>query len=362
MTSIMDWTQAEGKRTGIVTTTRIKHATPAATNAKIYHCDWECDTKVPTESKPYFTDITTSGNKFNVIMGGALKPLGAKNLNDVRTIKFEGDTEEICERGDGLNLPQKRLDYGKSINDSRIFVKNLKELEEVDLKEINIIMDLFRNNQITYSIAREKGEPSLKEMTKAAIDVLERVTNSKGYVLLVEVFEFDQVIEAAIEKTNADETLILVTDDHSHSATLNEYSKRSVDISGFANKTSDSIVYETIMYTNGPGFYDHLANGTLNTNSSTHIWQPLTNLTEEQCAAHTSRHMATVPLKDESHGGEDVSVFALGPGSSLVRSVFKQNYLTFIISYAGCMGPAKNFDETCSKSATVTVTVPSRYL
>ncbi|TMW47261.1 hypothetical protein DOY81_007660 [Sarcophaga bullata] len=383
LTSIMDWAQAEGKRTGIVTTTRITHATPAATYAKIYHRDWECDTKVPTESKPYFTDIarqlveTAPGNKFNVIMGGGLKPLGAKNLNEVRTIKFEGDTEEICDRGDGLNLPQKWLDYGKSINDSRIFVKNLKELEEVDLKEVNSIMGLFRNNHITYSIAREEGEPSLKEMTEAAIDVLERGTNSKGYVLLVEggridqahhqnyahaalheVFEFDQAIEAAIEKTNADETLILVTADHSHSVTLNGYPKRGADILGFANKTSDPIVYETIMYANGPGFYDHLANGTVNTNSSTDIWQPLTKLTEEQRAAPTYRHMATVPLKDESHGGEDVIVFAHGPGSSLVRGVFEQNYLAFIMSYAGCMGPAKNFDETCSKSGAVTITVP----
>ena len=185
LTSIMDWAQAEGKRTGIVTTTRITHATPAATYANIYHRDWECDTKVPAESKPYFTDIarqlveTAPGNKFNVIMGGGLKPLGAKNLNEVRTIKFEGDTEEICDRGDGLNLPQKWLDYGKSINDSRVLVKNLKELEEIDLKEVNSIMGLFRNNHITYSIAREEGEPSLKEMTEAAIDVLERGTNSK---------------------------------------------------------------------------------------------------------------------------------------------------------------------------------------
>ena len=127
---------------------------------------------------------------------------------------------------------------------------------------------------------------------------------------------------------------------------------------GFANKTSDPIVYETIMYANGPGFYEHLANGSVNTNSSTDIWQPLTKLTEEQRAAPTYRHMATVPLKDESHGGEDVIVFAHGPGSSLVRGVFEQNYLAFIMSYAGCMGPAKNFDETCSKSGAVTVTVP----
>ncbi|KAM7359705.1 alkaline phosphatase 4 [Cochliomyia hominivorax] len=382
LTSIMDWAQAENKRTGIVTTTRITHATPAAAYANIYHRDWECDSKVPAESKPYYIDIakqlveTSPGNKLNVIMGGGLKPLGAMNPNEVRTVSFEGDTEEICGRTDGLNLPQKWLENGRALNDSRVFVKSINELKKVNLKEINSIMGLFRNNHITYSIAKEDGEPSLKEMTEAAIDVLERGSKSNGYVLLVEggridqahhqnyahtalheLYEFDKAIAAAVEKTDADETLILVTADHSHSVTLNGYPERGADILGLANKTSDIMAYETIMYANGPGFYDHLSNGTRNTNSPTDVWRPLTDLTKEQRNSPTYRHMATVPRGDETHGGEDVIVFASGPGSSLVRGVFEQNYLAFIMSYAGCMGPAKTFDNTC-KSGAITLTVP----
>lgn len=402
LTSIMDWAQAENKRTGIVTTTRITHATPAATYANIYHRDWECDTKVPDESKPHYIDIarqlieTAPGNRFNVIMGGGLKPLGAMNISEVRTVQFEGDTEKICARGDGLNLPQKWLEEGNSLNDSRVLVKTLKELKDVNLKEVNSIMGLFRNNHITYSIAKEEGEPSLQEMTEAAIKVLERGKKSKvsslittmfacsnhfvhhfqGYVLLVEggridqahhqnyahaalheVYEFDKAIAAAIEKTNPEETLILVTADHSHSVTLNGYPKRGADILGFANKSSDPIMYETIMYANGPGFYDHLSNATANTGSPIDFWRPLNQLTQEQRGAATYRHMATVPLKDETHGGEDVIVFAHGPGSSLVRGVFEQNYLAFVMSYAGCMGPAKTFDNSC-RSGAVTLTVP----
>lgn len=179
-TSIMDWAQAEGKRTGIVTTTRITHATPAATYARIYHRDWECDTKVPVESKGMHTDIARQlvenapGNKFNVIMGGGLKPLGAMNPNEKQTIPWEGDTETICARGDSLNLTQKWLDNGKMMNDKRVFVQNVEELEEIDLKEVDRLMGLFRNNHITYSIGKEEGEPSLKEMTEAAIEVLQR--------------------------------------------------------------------------------------------------------------------------------------------------------------------------------------------
>ncbi|XP_061390574.1 alkaline phosphatase 4 [Musca vetustissima] len=376
LTSIMDWAQAEGKRTGIVTTTRITHATPAATYARIYHRDWECDTKVPLESQGIHTDIARQlfenapGNKFNVIMGGGLKPTGATNANEKITTPWEGDTENICARGDGLNLPKKWLENGKAMNEKREFVQTIKDLDEVDLKEVDRLLGLFRNNHITYAIGKEEGEPSLKEMTEAAIEVLQR-EDSNGFVLMVEggridqghhqnyahaalheVYEFDQAIEAALENTNANETLILVTADHSHSVTLNGYPKRGNDILGFANKKADPMVYETIMYANGPGFYDHIANDTVAVSQNPlHFWKNLTTLTVEQRQSPTYRHMATVPLKDESHGGEDVIVFANGPGASLVRGVFEQNYLAYIMSYAGCMGPAKDFDGTCRNSS-----------
>uniref|UniRef100_A0A6P4DY60 Alkaline phosphatase n=1 Tax=Drosophila rhopaloa TaxID=1041015 RepID=A0A6P4DY60_DRORH len=55
--SVMEWAQKEGKRTGIVTTTRITHATPSATYAHIYDRDWECDTEVPSESVGIHVDI-----------------------------------------------------------------------------------------------------------------------------------------------------------------------------------------------------------------------------------------------------------------------------------------------------------------
>ena len=57
ITSFMDWAQSEGKRTGIVTTTRITHATPASTYAHIYNRDWECDSEIPQESRGQFADI-----------------------------------------------------------------------------------------------------------------------------------------------------------------------------------------------------------------------------------------------------------------------------------------------------------------
>ncbi|TDG52305.1 hypothetical protein AWZ03_001135 [Drosophila navojoa] len=373
--SIMDWAQREGKRTGVVTTTRITHATPAATYARIYHRDWECDTEVPQESVGIHADIARQlvenapGNKLNVVLGGGLSPMGAFNESEVKTVQFEGGTETICKRGDDRNLATEWLQQHANDSKEAKLVYTREQLLQVDVKEVDHLMGLFRNNHITYSIAREEGEPSLQDMTEAAIGVLERGDESKGYVLLVEggridqghhqnyaraalheVYELDLAVQAALKMTNSDETLIIVTADHSHAVTFNGYPERGADILGAANlhKPKDPMVYETITYANGPGYFDHLANETKPANSS-NVWRPLKMYTKEQMESPTYRHMATLALKDETHGGEDVIVFASGPGSSLVRGVFEQNYLAYVMSYAGCMGPVKSFDESCQR-------------
>ncbi|EDW82973.1 uncharacterized protein Dwil_GK22608 [Drosophila willistoni] len=373
--SIMDWAQRAGKRTGIVTTTRITHATPASTYAHIYDRDWECDTEVPAQSVGIHVDIARQlvenapGNKFNVILGGGRKPMGALNPQEVQTVKFEGPTETICARNDQRNLPKEWLQ--KHANDSvpAALVHSREELLKVDVKQVDHLMGLFRNNHITYSIARQAGEPSLQDMTEAAIGVLERGQTSSGYVLLVEggridqghhmnyaraalheVYEFDLAIQAALNNTNPEETLILVTADHSHAVTFNGYPLRGNDILGSANlhKAKDPMVYETITYANGPGYFEHLANETRPANSS-NVWKPLNLFTQEERTSPTYRNLAAFALKDETHGGEDVAVFAHGPGSNLVRGVFEQNYLAYVVSYAGCIGPAKDFDGSCSR-------------
>ncbi|XP_034486228.1 alkaline phosphatase 4 [Drosophila innubila] len=371
--SIMDWAQSEGKRTGVVTTTRITHATPAATYARIYHRDWECDTEVPKASVGIHADIARQlvenapGNRLNVILGGGLSPMGALNQSEVRTVRFEGATETICARGDQRNLAQEWLQRHANDSTPAALVKTREDLLQVNVKEVDHLMGLFRNNHITYSIAREEGEPSLQEMTETAIGVLERGSQSAGYVLMVEggridqghhqnyaraalheVYELDLAVQAALKMTSSEETLILVTADHSHSVTFNGYPERGSDILGAANlhKPKDPMVYETITYANGPGYFAHLANDTKPENSS-NVWRPLKQFSKEDVESPTYRHLATLALKDETHGGEDVIVFASGPGSSLVRGAFEQNYLAYVMSYAGCMGPAKNFDDSC---------------
>ena len=46
VTTILDWAQEAGKKTGFVTTTRMSHATPGALYAKTVSRFWECENDV----------------------------------------------------------------------------------------------------------------------------------------------------------------------------------------------------------------------------------------------------------------------------------------------------------------------------
>ena len=49
-----------------------------------------------------------------------------------------------------------------------------------------------------------------------------------------------------------------------------------------------------------------------------------------------------MPLYEESHGGEDVSVYAQGPCGHLFHRTHEQNYVAHVIMYASCTGKYKD--------------------
>lgn len=110
----------------------------------------------------------------------------------------------------------------------------------------------------------------------------------------------------ALRLLNMEETLIIVTADHSHSFTINGYPNRGNSILGFGNKPS-SKVYETLSYANGPGFYYHRRNDSNNVNET---WRKVEDDPTRDEPFY--RHFAGKYLKDESHGGEDVGIYAFG--------------------------------------------------
>lgn len=166
---------------------------------------------------------------------------------------------------------------------------------------------------------------------------------------LQEVLEMDAAIQVALNETSRSDTLIMVTADHSHAFTLNGYAKRGNDILGFGNKPNIE-PYETLTYANGPGFWRHRLNRSDEQQGRDGTWLRVNLLTNEDRTNPLYQHQAMFSLKDESHGGEDVAVYAIGPGAELVRGTFEQNYIAYVMSYAGCIGPGRDLNDACSGS------------
>jgi alkaline phosphatase len=47
---------------------------------------------------------------------------------------------------------------------------------------------------------------------------------------------------------------------------------------------------------------------------------------------------ATAPMFSETHGGDDVIVFARGPWSHLFAGTFEQNFIPHVMAFASCVG------------------------
>lgn len=119
--------------------------------------------------------------------------------------------------------------------------------------------------------------------------------------------ELDDAVTTAVNNVNIDETLVIVTADHSHAFTMNGYPERGNDILGLTESTGNSQKYETLSYANGPGYLYHRLN---DTNGINRTWRDLEK--DENRKNPFYRHFAANYLKDETHGGEDVGVYAIG--------------------------------------------------
>lgn len=57
---------------------------------------------------------------------------------------------------------------------------------------------------------------------------------------------------------------------------------------------------------------------------------------------------ADVPLDSETHGGDDVAVFAMGPHHHMFTGLYEQSHLPHLMAYAACVGPGRH---ACSAAA-----------
>ncbi|RWS19586.1 alkaline phosphatase-like protein [Leptotrombidium deliense] len=122
---------------------------------------------------------------------------------------------------------------------------------------------------------------------------------------------------------NTRETLVIATADHSQPLTINGDHKRGGDVLG---ETIDH--FTMLLYGNGPGYSRE---DSLNLDSTRKNY----------------RQKSSVFMKQSVHAGEDVPVYATGPGSQFLFGVYDQTFIPYVVSAAACIGPLSNyFSET----------------
>lgn len=341
--SLIALAQAQGLSTGVVTTTRITHATPAAAYAHTVQRDWESDVDLPQEAKGQgCTDIARQlvegeiGSLLEVVMGGGRSAFLPGSVRDPEHAEKSGL------RKDGRNL----IAAWQRANPKGLYAWNRDQLGAFDPKRQTRLLGLFEPDHMQYEADRPNdpaGEPSLAEMTEAGIRALSR--NGKGYVLLVEggridhahhagkahraladAKALDEAVAAALRLVNLEDTLIVTTADHSHTLTISGYPVRGNPILGtVAEETGkprlamDGKAYTTLGYANGPGAaHDHARSDPVAADT----------------VALDYRQQALVPLSSETHGGDDVVVRASGPGAHWLRGTIEQHTIFYVMREA----------------------------
>jgi alkaline phosphatase len=335
--TFLEQARAAGRGVGVVTTTRVTHATPAATYAHICHRDLENDIA---------RQVVPGGVGYNDALGSGLDVLFGGGRRHFLPKTITGGS-----RTDGRDLTVELQARGYA------YASNTTTFNAIDPATTDRAVGLFTSSHMTYDLDRDPAsEPSLAEMTTKAMDILARKPN--GYFLMVEggridhalhetnvkralqeAVAFDNAIAAAIAKAKVTDptlahTFIIVTADHDHTLVLNGYAQRTgkttptnPGILGLVKNVStgnpdldaDGVPYSILGFGNGE-------NRVAGARSS------VTALTETVTSGLNYHQEAGVrmPAGGETHGGTDVAVMAIGKGSELVHG-FMTNTAIFSI-------------------------------
>ncbi|MEQ6433620.1 alkaline phosphatase [Comamonas sp. w2-DMI] len=329
--TLLELAKGQGRSVGAVSTTRVGHATPAATYAHI--CNRNGYNTIAEQS-------VTAG--VDVLMGGGQRNYLPKAVNP------------SSKRSDTRNLVAEMQAKGYA------YVDTGSKLAALDATKVDKLLGLFTQSEMSYELDRVKqgkDEPSLADMTTKALDVVSR--NSKGFFLMVEggridhalhgtnakraledTLAFDKAIETAMaymEKKDPGlkNTLIVVTADHDHNMVFNGYSKLGNPIlgkvadyqSGRMAKAGDGKPYTTLVFGNG-GRPNASASSQVNAEDGNKPWiapargasrDDLTavDTTDDNFLQEVGINLGTPG--SETHGGGDVMLFAGGAGARIFK-------------------------------------------
>ncbi|MGR3205809.1 alkaline phosphatase [Bacillus glycinifermentans] len=195
--TVLEQAKAKGMSTGLVATSEITHATPAA-----YGAHNESRKNMDQIADDYFNGKIKGKHRIDVLLGG-------------------GKT----------NFVRKDRDLTKAFQkDGYSYVTNKKQLQK---DKNGQVLGLFADGGLDKAIDRSAETPSLQDMTKSAIERLNQ--NKKGFFLMVEgsqidwaghdndivgamseMKDFEKAFKAAVDFAKKDKhTLVIATADHS---------------------------------------------------------------------------------------------------------------------------------------------------
>jgi alkaline phosphatase len=164
-----------------------------------------------------------------------------------------------------------------------------------------------------------------------------------AYRALSDTVALSDAVKVAMKKVNLKNTLVIVTADHSHTFTIAGYPARGNPILGKViapgeNKTTkaaDDKPYTTLGYANGVGFHPDDSDGhdLEDENVSIKTGRQV-DLETVNTLLPNYRQEANVPLKSETHSGEDVAIFAGGPKAHLFHGVQEQTHIFYVMKHA----------------------------
>jgi alkaline phosphatase len=360
--TLLEMAKARGMKVGVVSTAQITHATPAATYAHINQRNDEND--IALQALPSDAAYNQRlGQGVDVLMGG-----GRRFFVPSGVLDEEGGAGS---RTDGRNLRAEFQSAGYT------YVWNKAGFNSLKPSSLPVL-GLFERGHMEYEFDRATdlgGEPSIAEMTAKSIEMLEQARGNKGYFLMVEAGRIDHAhhegnayraltdtealddaIAAAAQMVDLRDTLIIVSADHGHVFNISGYPLRPLQElpyvpqsyePGYADTASrghgildvvydldqstghvsesqdrNGVPYSVLGYLNGPGY-----RGAARIDPRTDLFPGRAGQIPAGPWHPAYLQESAVPLGSETHSGEDVAIYAIGPGADLVRGTVKNTHI-----------------------------------
>jgi len=340
MPTLAELAKARGMAAGVVTTTSVTDATPAATYAHACHRKVESDIAAALVPGGLGYNAALGANGLDLVFGG-----GAQ---------FFAPVAQGGKRADGRNLVAELQAQGWR------YAADTQQMQALS-PSAQPALGLFAQNHLAYEAARDAAkQPALADMTAKAIDILSR--NPNGFFLMVEgglidhalhatlakralqeTVAYNAALKTAIDKMHAIDpglkhTLIVATADHDHTLLINGYSPRTgkttptnPGVLGLVRSLPDNAVRLdkdgapfTIL---GFGTGEHRVQGS----------RKDVKLTDEMAASDDFHQEAVVRTRTgaETHGGADVYLGAIGANAELFRGTIDNTRVFNLIKTAG---------------------------